>query len=432
VRSLTARQWRQLWYLPVLSAALALMMLRLLVMARLLDVQGFAEYSTGLLVSTSFCMLGCLGLQSLLQRDMPILLARRRERAALVLMMQALLVAVACAAAVLLPAALGAGNLQAAPSTALVGVLHGLSQQAFLVVTVESRSRGEALRYAWQNLARSAGVVAGGALVAVLTDSSILVLLTEAVLSLLMVAATLRTIRVRNGWAAGRLVRLAQRSWTRVAWRTAGVMLVISVVNFTLLNIDRWTAANWLSITGFGQFSFAAIVLLVAQSAQSMVNASLYPMIARRFALGGAGAAFRLACLASLASLALGLLCVWPAHVAMDLGIRHWFAAYEPAIALLWPLLAAGVLRLSDYWSSFLMICNHERTLLKVQWLVGTGVVLVWLLQFAGRDFAPTALDICRLTLMLAAATHAASAIGAWALRPRPPHDGQTHHAQPQ
>jgi len=65
---LTPRQYRQLWYLPVLASAMALMMARIMAAARLLDVPSFATYSTGLLLSTTFCMLACLGLQSLLQR----------------------------------------------------------------------------------------------------------------------------------------------------------------------------------------------------------------------------------------------------------------------------------------------------------------------------------------------------------------------------
>src|SRR6185436_16327389 len=99
---LSERRLRQLWYLPTLAVAMGLMMLRILFMARRLDLAGFAQFSAGLLVSTTFCMLGCIGLQSMLQRDMPILLARRRARAGLVLMTQAMLVACGCAALALL------------------------------------------------------------------------------------------------------------------------------------------------------------------------------------------------------------------------------------------------------------------------------------------------------------------------------------------
>ena len=139
---LTARRMKQLWYLPLLGTAMGLMMLRILAMARVLDVAGFGTYSAGLLISGTFCMLGCLGLQSILQRDMPVMLMRLRARAGLVLLLQCLLVALACASVGVLASGfvVSAGGL---PSLALVvGIVHGLSQQVFLLVTVESRSRG--------------------------------------------------------------------------------------------------------------------------------------------------------------------------------------------------------------------------------------------------------------------------------------------------
>lgn len=430
---LTGRQRRQLWYVPVLAVATALMMVRIMVAARLFDVTAFAEYNTGLLLSTTFCMLACLGLQSLLQRNMPVLLARRQERAALVLMMQALLVAGACALAALVPAALGAGAVQVSAGLAMLGVLHGLSQQLFLITTVESRSRGDPLRYARQSVLRAVAVVAGGAVVAASTGSPALTLATEALLSLALVAGSLAAIGRRTGWSMLRLAALAHRSWARLPVRTAAVLLAISGVGFTLLNVDRWLAASWLAQPAFAQFAFAAVVLLAAQSVQNMINASVYPMIARRFALHGTEAAFRLCCWASVVSLVAGLLLAWPAHLVAELAITRWFPAYQPAIGLLWPLLAAGVLRVADYWSSFLMICNHERTLLKIQVAACLAAGGAWLLLAAGRGpFDPSALDIAWLSLLLAAASHLTSATSAVALRQSDPSKERLTHAQSQ
>lgn len=430
---LTRRQWQQLWYLPVLGLAMALMMLRIAGAARLLDVHAFAQYGTGLLMSTSFTMLGCLGLQSLLQRDMPILLARGRVRASLVLAVQALLVAGGCAAVGLLGASLSS-VFSGVPSTlAAAGVLHGLSQQVFVVATVESRSRGEARRYAWLNLVRALLVVASGAAAALLTGSALVVLATEATVSLALVGAILLRTFAQTGWVVATLASLAWRTWGRVAWSTAGVMLAISFVSLALTSIDRWVAVSVLPSAAFAQFTFAGIVLLVAQSLQNMVNASVYPMIARRFALRGTGTAFRLACGVSVASLVATLLLAWPAERVTQAVIRHWFAPYLPAIELLWPLLAASVLRVSDYWSSFLMICNHERHLLYIQLGACTAAGASWMaLQASRGSLAPTAQDICWLSFALAAASHIASAASAIALRATASSKRILPHAQPE
>src|SRR6202047_3435213 len=87
----------QLWYVPLLSSAMALMLIRTLVAARILDVNGFAKFSGALLVSSTFCMLHCLGLLQLLQRELPIQIVRHREVAGQKLIAQCLLVASGCA-----------------------------------------------------------------------------------------------------------------------------------------------------------------------------------------------------------------------------------------------------------------------------------------------------------------------------------------------
>lgn len=148
--ALSPHRLRQLWYAPVLGLAMGLMMVRTLVMAKLLSVPSFAQYSGGLLVSSTFCMLGCLGLQSLLQREMPVQIVWHRERAAVVLLMQCLIVTTGCAIIGLLLVAAGFSVAGLTSNFLAIGIFHGLSQQVFLIATVESRSRGESLYFARQ------------------------------------------------------------------------------------------------------------------------------------------------------------------------------------------------------------------------------------------------------------------------------------------
>jgi hypothetical protein len=186
----------------------------------------------------------------------------------------------------------------------------------------------------------------------------------------------------------------------------------------------------------FAQFAFAGVLVLMAQSAQGMVNASVYPMLARRFALHGPEAAFRLCSRVSIAVLAAGVLLAWPGHVLATLAIERWFPAYRPAIGLLALLLAAALLRVSDFWSSFLMICGHERRLLRINIAVCVGGCLAWLAaESASGGFHPTAAAFCRLTLLLAAASYLATATAAFALRARGAglaYQGPSPHAQSQ
>jgi hypothetical protein len=275
---------------------------------------------------------------------------------------------------------------------------------------VESRSLGEPLRYALQNLWRALAVVAAGCLAAWLTHSVAWVLGVEAVASLALSQATLVGISRRFRLPLALLLRLARRSWPRISWTTALVFLGVSTVTFALVNIDRWGAAAWLDEPGFAHYAFAGVILLVAQSAQSMINASVYPMLARRYGMDGSRRAHALCARVSLAMLALGAALALPAYYLLVLVIQRWYPAYVPTLALLPLVLAAGLLRVSDFWSSFLMICGHERLLLALNALIVVGGCALWAAVQLARREALEALDFAWLALLLAFCGHAASA----------------------
>src|SRR5690606_1170224 len=87
-------------------------------------------------------------------------------------------VAVALAGLPLMLAATASGSL--APVAVLTGILHGLSQQLFLVVTTESRSARETSRYSMQSLVRAILIIGLAVPVAMATGSAIMALATEA------------------------------------------------------------------------------------------------------------------------------------------------------------------------------------------------------------------------------------------------------------
>lgn len=361
--ALTPRRRRQLWYAPLLALAMGLMMARLLLMARLLDVSGFGAFSGGILISSTFCMLGCLGLQSLLQREWPVLIVRGQQRRALALAGQGALVATACAGAVALCTLALQGSVWDGPLW-LAGLAHGLSQQIFLLSTVDSRSRGDTVVYAVQNLSRAALALALSLVAAQLTGSPLAVLVVDAVATLLLSARYFaQSVRQQlpGLWA---MAALALRRMHAVPWRATLVLMSIGVVGFVQLNLDRWVAADRLDVSGFAQYSLAWIVLSVALSAQAVINAAVFPAVARRHAEQGRRVAF-IACLrasvALLVSGALAALAMWP---LLGQAIDRWYPRYTDATSLLPMFLAIGVLRTADFWSTFLLVAGRERQLL--------------------------------------------------------------------
>lgn len=404
----------QLWYLPLLATATALMMVRIAVMARLLDVRGFGVYSAGLLVSTTFCMLACLGLQPLLQRDMPVMAARGRLLRPLVIMAQAVLVAGACAGiALLLPIA-------HVPFTGVAGwalaisVIHGLSQQVFVVATIESRSLSQPVRYAVQNLVRAVLITVASAAVAAATRSPALVLAVEAGISLVLAAAIFQRIAESHGLRMELLAAVAWRTLPKLNWNTALVFLGISLVASAVQYADRWFSASMLPAHQFAQYAFAAITILVAQSAQAMINASLYPALSQRYALEGEAVAFAASARASLALLGLAIVLCLPAYFIAQFAVSRFYAAYTPALVIMPVLLAVSCLRVSDFWSSFLMICGYERQLLGTQLVAGLLICALWFGYVAARGGAVALEDFAWLAFWLAGATYAGAAGAAW------------------
>ncbi|MGY4830609.1 lipopolysaccharide biosynthesis protein [Sphaerotilaceae bacterium SBD11-9] len=395
-----------------------MMMLRILVMARLLDVQAFSDFSAGILMSSTFCMLGCLGLQAMLQREWPMNLVRGQELRALVRAAQCGIVATACCLAGLAAAALGLSIAGMAPALLAVGLLHGLSQQCFLVATIESRSRGDALRFANQNLLRAVIAMALSLAVALQTGSALQALLADALATMAMSLGFFRRSLGHAGVKAAKVAILATRRLARVNWRSALTLMLTMVVGFGMLNADRWVASDRLGATGFAHYSFAWIVLSIAQSIHVVVNASVYPLVARRFAEHGRQVAFGVCLRVSLAILVASGIAAVPLGCALAYGVERWYPQFIDAIALLPLFLAIAVLRVSDFWSSFLLISGFEGRLLRINVAAAVVGVMGWSVAvrpWAAPGVSPS--DVGWLAALLTLSAYAATVIVSWRAR---------------
>lgn len=409
----TWRRVRQFQYAPVLALAMGTMMARLLLLAKLLVVPEFARLGVGLLVSSTFCMVGCLGLYQLLQRDWPLDMVRGRQRRGMVLAAQCMLVALGSAVLCLLPVAIGLPLGGAGPLVLALGLLHGFCQQAFLTISVESRSRGDVMRFAWQNLWRALLTVAAGAVAAVYAGSAAWVLVVECVAAVLLTvfmsrkAASLAAIDLRA------VLLLAMRRAGHINWRAGFTMLAVAVLAFLAFNADRWLAATRLDAAEFGIYSFAWIVLLTAQSLQALISAWLYPTLARVHGLEGGRAAFALCLKYSVALLLAGTAVAIPLWWMLEWAVGRWFMPYRAALALLPLFLVVAVLRVADFWSSYLLVVGREKLLLLsniAAVLVGSVLWFAWLQSLAGG----VAQGIALLAVVLAVLVHGATAGVAW------------------
>lgn len=287
-------------------------------------------------------------------------------------------VALSCCAVGLFGAAAGLSVAGTTPALLGVGLLHGVSHQFFLVSTAESRSRGESLRFAGQNLQRAVVALISSVLVALWSGSALLTLAIDALVTIALSQAFFRSVLARSRLGLSAIYLLAMRRLRHVPWTSALTMMVTMALGFGLFNADRWVASERLSAIGFAHYSFAWIVLSVAQSAQAVINASVYPLLARRFAQSGCGAAFRVCVRLSTSVLAAGIAALVPLYFMLDYGIDRWFPRYSDAQTLLPIFLAIAVLRASDFWSSFLLIAGRETQLLRVHLCALVFSLMVW------------------------------------------------------
>lgn len=388
-------------YVPVVIGAMALMFARLLLAARVLDVEMFGQYSIGLLIANSFCMMGCFGLYPLLQRDLPMFLVKGKDARAIASLNQAMLLAIA---GVILGLSIsGLGIFGASRALFIGSLLNGLAQQLFLIVTLDSRSRLKTLRYGYENLLRAVIVVPSVVLVGWFSNSALLVLLGEAVLTLLVVAGIYAKMMRAQRRGATRMLVLAVATLPSVRWFAAGTLLAVSVTSFSMFNGDRWIGAAVLNHRDFAIYAFAAMILTLSQAAQSVINVSVFPTLARTYASRGLMEARSQAVSYSGAFLiSLSVLAV-PGYWGLNYSVDTWYPEFVEAKPLLLWFVVIGILRTSDFWSSFLIVAGRERRLLVLNGLALVTALLVWVPVFWLGDRAAGVIEIAGLALLVTA-----------------------------
>jgi len=378
---LTLHRLRQLWYVPVLALALGMMFARIPLAARVLDVPEFGLFSVGMLLSSSFCMLGCLGFYVLLQRDLPMLIAKRRRIRGAVMLRQTLLLAVA-GFACLLPLSF-VSFFSVSPIFFAVSLFNGLSQQMFLVVTLQSRSEGQSMRFAAENLGRAIAVIFVVGLSGMLSGDAAVMLFAEAMITLVISTEIFFALCRQRGLSSVALWFVAARGLIRVRWATPLTLLITGVVGFVTMNGDRWLAAALLGHDQFALYAFAGIVLLLAQSVQSLLNVSIFPHLAHSYVLSGKLTTGRKALHYTAIVLAISLCLSFPAYWLTGYAIDVLFPNYGMSMQFLGWFFLIAALRMADSLTSFLLISGNEAWLLTINLGAVGFSVLVWVALFA-------------------------------------------------
>ena len=138
-------------------------------------------------------------------------------------------------------------------------------------------------------------------------------------------------------------------------------------------------------------------------------------MEAEPVATAGLRVTFRLSARISIAMLVGAILLGIPSLIIFGHIIDRWFPVYRAATGLLIIFYGIAVLRISDFWSSFLMISGHEIQLLALDCLVLIAGTASWMLFMSGYRIDPSNLAVYgMLAALLAAGHYLACAAMAW------------------
>ncbi|MGY4334550.1 O-antigen/teichoic acid export membrane protein [Bradyrhizobium sp. LB7.2] len=405
---ITKHRILQAAYAPILAMAMAIMFGRLLVLAKVLDVESFAELNAALIVSGLVGMLTSFGLFLDLQRKLPGQLAMGQRQAAATQIAQSILGTATIALLGFAAAGLRLSVGSISPLAIGLGVFHGISQQLFLIVTTESRSNNEPMRFALQSLTRAVGMAIFAFPIAVATGLSAAVIGAESLVTLVSTLFISRKVWNKLDIPLSVSFQLGLRSIGRINWGSMASLLMLSLAVTASGNMDRWLSSTKLPHDDFAHYSFAWITLTAAFAVQGLINASVFPMIARRSALHGKQSAFRLTFLTATGMVVAFLVAIAPCVYIADIAIKKFYPSYSAAIPLI-PLLAvAAALRISDFWSSFLVITGNERTSLIINVAAVASSLGAWVMTsgfFAGTQ----ALGLAYLAACVAALTYLCS-----------------------
>lgn len=395
---------RHIIYIPILATAMGLMFMRLLLMAHFLSVEQFAQLNLVLISSSAVTMLVCCGLLLELQRKLPALLFQGGFRSAAVLSAQTYVGAIMSGAPGFMVAAIGITISGYTPLIIVAGSLHGISQLIYSAATTESRSNGDTVRFAWQNLLRALMVNVVSLLGAVVFDSALAIIAAETVATTIISLSISRVLFKKSALSLLSAIRIGARRAHRLNYLSLLALLLLGLSSFISLSIDRWLASIYLPAYSFSIFSFAWMALLLSAQIQSLINASIFPFLARRYSERGAKRTFFLSSLLAAFFLAGSLLAVLPTFYLLEFLIPLYFPQYVGAIPLLPYLLIAACFRLADFWSTFLIVSGSETSALMVNTLATVLTVMVWAAYLHGHTLTPT--DIAKISVSVATVSH--------------------------
>lgn len=363
---LTQRRKKQIWYVPFLILSTGLMFFRLLFLAKIFSVENFGFYSFGLLISGFYYIISDMGFKNILQREQPTLLLKGKEIESFTLTLQCAGVIFFSAITIfILILASKYLNLISYDTYLLIAsLINGLSLQLFFIVNMEDRNRGELLLSSKHNFYRTFAASIFTILTAIILDSPILALLTEALISFIFALIILLKNAKKIPQSFKIIIKASFKKPSTYRIKASLVFFIITISGYFFINIDRWLAANLLSPKEFSIYSFAWIVISISLSIQSIVNSALYPALVRKLLIDGIIKTYTFIEKISKYYAIIAIVIILPSWIILQYVIKTWFIEYESSIELLKFFIITSFFLVANFWNIFLTALKKENSIL--------------------------------------------------------------------
>jgi O-antigen/teichoic acid export membrane protein len=376
----------QIGYAPLLLCAAALLFFKNIVYAKLLPVAGFGSFNQAVFLGGAFVNLAGLGLPLLGHKMLPQYYAQDDGKSAAALISSAIgvyLLASATATVCWLMA--WVLDFVRSPTWWFALLLYAGAQYIFALQLIITKSRLRFAGYARLSAARALALIIFGVVAAFITKNASAVLAVEACVTVVALLIANDHIRKPLTWMRWRL-SIHGWDWLRLNLRLALRLLWLNGVFIVLFGLDRWAGLSLLDDHSFGIYAIGLTVINVFESAQSIVNVAVYPMMARMFSRGAVTEAFRFASTATLIVVVATAALYFPISRLLDFLLHEYLPAYAAASTVLKVSVLAGALRLADFFCSFAIFCNRENRLTSIFAAEIIGITIILVLLKMGFD----------------------------------------------
>lgn len=401
-------------YTPILGISAFIGLMRMGIYARLLNVDDFGVISKIFLISSFFAVGGSFGFYLIAQRDLPGMYVKGHYKDGVLMLGKVGFITTLMALVFSLLPITTYRPLDINPFFFSLAIAHGWCQQIYLLAVTDIRCRLEMKRYSYELLIRTVLALAVATLVAYFGGGVFGIVLAEVIINVLLTFKLIKDLIKSTALSVPVFFKISTKGFNKEEWKVSFVLLAGTLAIFFSTSVDRWIAADQLIISEFGSYSFAWISVSIALSVQALLNAGLFPLIAHKRSAVSDQAALRMSAFVSIGLLVIGLAGAYLANVVARWGIPIWYPKYNLALPLLPILLAAAAFRVSNFWSSYLVIAHKHNEMLVTQIaLIALLTLGTWLMKDR-IDTSHLAYAFAWLNLLLAAGGYFFNAIVAY------------------